>query len=262
MTEARYRGQKVVVVSPDYADNVKFADEWLAAAPGTDGALAMAMGHVILKEFFVDRQTPYFTDYVKKYTDLPFLVAPDERRDAATATYRAGKFLTAADLPEHADEENAALQDRPARRAHRRAGGAERLARATASATPGVGQLEPRPRRRRPAADPARAGAARRVSVELPRFDDVDGDAGLAAARRAGAPGRRPPGHHGLRPDARPVRRGPRRACRATGQRRTTTRPRRTPRPGRSRSPASRPPRPPGSPGSSRRTPRSPRAAR
>ncbi|GGR51495.1 hypothetical protein GCM10010251_80610 [Streptomyces aurantiogriseus] len=61
MAEARYRGQKVVAVSPDYADNVKFADEWLAAQPGTDGALAMAMGHVILKEFFVDPATPYFT---------------------------------------------------------------------------------------------------------------------------------------------------------------------------------------------------------
>ncbi len=61
MTEARYRGQKVVAVAPDYADNVKFADEWLAAKPGTDAALAMAMGHVVLKEFFVDRSTPYFT---------------------------------------------------------------------------------------------------------------------------------------------------------------------------------------------------------
>ena len=64
MTEARYRGQKVIAVSPDYADNVKFADEWLPAQPGTDGALAMAMGHVVLREFFVDRQVPYFTDYV------------------------------------------------------------------------------------------------------------------------------------------------------------------------------------------------------
>ena len=36
MTEARYRGQKVVAVAPDYADNVKFADEWLPAKPGTD----------------------------------------------------------------------------------------------------------------------------------------------------------------------------------------------------------------------------------
>ena len=78
MTEARYRGQKVVVVAPDYADNVKFADEWLAAAPGTDGALAMAMGHVVLKEFFVDSTNDYFDDYVKKYTDLPYLVVLDE----------------------------------------------------------------------------------------------------------------------------------------------------------------------------------------
>jgi nitrate reductase alpha subunit len=111
MTEARYRGQKVVVVAPDYADNVKFADEWLAIAPGTDGALAMAMGHVILQEFFVDRETPYFASYTKKYTDLPYLVALDEVA-GAPGTYRAGKFLTAADLPpkdgaQHAADENA-----------------------------------------------------------------------------------------------------------------------------------------------------------
>ena len=31
MTEARYRGQKVVVVSPDYSDHTKFADDWLPA---------------------------------------------------------------------------------------------------------------------------------------------------------------------------------------------------------------------------------------
>ncbi|MGH3120187.1 MAG: molybdopterin-dependent oxidoreductase, partial [Streptosporangiaceae bacterium] len=81
MTEARYRGQKVVVVSPDYSDHTKFADDWLAAVPGTDGALGMAMGHVILTEFFRDRQVPYFTEYVKCYTDLPFLVTLRERED-------------------------------------------------------------------------------------------------------------------------------------------------------------------------------------
>ena len=32
MTEARYRGQKVVVMSPDYSDATKFADDWLAPA--------------------------------------------------------------------------------------------------------------------------------------------------------------------------------------------------------------------------------------
>jgi nitrate reductase / nitrite oxidoreductase, alpha subunit len=96
MTEARYKGQKVVVVSPDYADHVKFADDWLPAAPGTDGALAMAMGHVILTEFFRDRHVPYFTDYVKTYTDAPFLVTL--RANAAGDGYLPGKFVTAADL--------------------------------------------------------------------------------------------------------------------------------------------------------------------
>ncbi|MFI7688400.1 nitrate reductase subunit alpha [Nonomuraea sp. NPDC049655] len=101
MTEARYQGTKVVAVSPDYADNVKFADDWLAPHPGTDGALAMAMGHVTLTEFFRDRQVPYFTDYVRKYTDLPFLVTLEPRGDA----YVPRRFLTAADLGQ--DSENA-----------------------------------------------------------------------------------------------------------------------------------------------------------
>ncbi|NEE00630.1 nitrate reductase subunit alpha [Phytoactinopolyspora halotolerans] len=94
MAEARYRGTKVVTVSPDYADNTKFADEWLPAQPGTDGALAMAMGHVILREFFVERHVPAFTDYVRTFTDLPFLVTLTERTDG----YVPGKFVTAADL--------------------------------------------------------------------------------------------------------------------------------------------------------------------
>ncbi|WP_081769649.1 nitrate reductase subunit alpha [Nocardia nova] len=105
MTEARYRGQKVVVVSPDYADNTKFADEWLPARPGTDAALAMAMGHVVLREFFVERTTPRFDDYIKRYTDLPFLVTLDERDGGWNGdgeyqgrTWLPGKFLTAADL--------------------------------------------------------------------------------------------------------------------------------------------------------------------
>ena len=53
------------MVSPDYSDHTKFADDWLPRNPGTDGALAMAMGHVVLTEFFRDRQVPYFTDYVE-----------------------------------------------------------------------------------------------------------------------------------------------------------------------------------------------------
>ena len=95
MVEARYHGQKVVAVSPDYADNTKFGDEWLRVNPGTDGALAQAMGHVILKEFHEARKTPFFLDYMKRYTDSPFLVKLVKHGDS----YVPGKFLTVTDLP-------------------------------------------------------------------------------------------------------------------------------------------------------------------
>jgi nitrate reductase / nitrite oxidoreductase, alpha subunit len=102
MTEARYRGQKVVVVSPDFAGHTKFADHWLPAVAGSDGALAAAMGHVILKECFVDRRVSYFDGYVRRFTDLPFLVTLREHGDA----YAGDRFLRASDLgdaSEHAD---------------------------------------------------------------------------------------------------------------------------------------------------------------
>ena len=73
-TEVRYKGTKSAVISPDYAEATKFADLWLHPKQGTDAALAMAMGHVILREFHLDRTVPYFQDYVRKYTDLPMLV--------------------------------------------------------------------------------------------------------------------------------------------------------------------------------------------
>ena len=95
MTEARYRGQKVVAVAPDYAESVKFADEWVSPAPGTDGALAMAMGHVVLKEFFADASTPFFESYTKQFTDLPHLVCLEPTADGA---HRPGKFLVEGDL--------------------------------------------------------------------------------------------------------------------------------------------------------------------
>ncbi|UTT65864.1 nitrate reductase subunit alpha [Janibacter sp. CX7] len=103
MTEARYRGQKVIAVAPDYAENVKFADEWVAADPGTDGALAMGMGHVLLKEYFVDQEVPFFAEYNKRFTDLPYLVTldPVEGGEGAAGAYRTGKFLTAGDIEGH-----------------------------------------------------------------------------------------------------------------------------------------------------------------
>jgi nitrate reductase alpha subunit len=72
--EARYNGTNVVAVTPDYSEVAKLSDLWLHPKQGTDAALAMAMGHVILKEFFLDRKTPYFEDYCRRLTDLPMLV--------------------------------------------------------------------------------------------------------------------------------------------------------------------------------------------
>ena len=72
--EARYNGTKVVAITPDYAEVAKLSDLWLHPKQGTDAALAMAMGHVILREFFLDRQVPYFQNYCRRFTDLPMLV--------------------------------------------------------------------------------------------------------------------------------------------------------------------------------------------
>lgn len=54
-TEVRYKGTKTVAVTPDYAEIAKLCDQWLNPKQGTDSAMAMAMGHVILNEFHVKR---------------------------------------------------------------------------------------------------------------------------------------------------------------------------------------------------------------
>ena len=94
MTEVRYKGAKVVSVAPDYAENVKFADNWLAPHPGTDAAVAQAMTHVILQEFYEDEPSDMFVNYAKQYTDMPFVLMLDEDENG----YKAGRFLRASDL--------------------------------------------------------------------------------------------------------------------------------------------------------------------
>jgi nitrate reductase / nitrite oxidoreductase, alpha subunit len=57
MTEVRYRGTKTVVICPDYSEASKFADLWLHPKQGTDAAVALAMGHVILREWHLDAKS-------------------------------------------------------------------------------------------------------------------------------------------------------------------------------------------------------------
>ena len=85
-TEVRYKGAKTVAITPDYAEISKLADIWMHPKQGTDAAIAMSMGHVILKEFYFDKRSTYFDDYARRYTDLPLLVqlkettTPDGRK--------------------------------------------------------------------------------------------------------------------------------------------------------------------------------------
>ncbi len=101
-TESRYRGTKSVVISPDYSEASKFADLWLHPKQGTDSALAMAFGHVILKEFHVDTQTPYFTAYCRKYSDMPFLV----RLIKQNGRFVPERFVRASDFADGLGEAN------------------------------------------------------------------------------------------------------------------------------------------------------------
>ena len=173
MVESRYRGQKVVVVSPDYAEHTKFADDWLAAEPGSDGALAMAMGHVILKEFYVDRETPYFRDYARRFTDLPLLVTLRERGDG----YVADRLLRASDLagddpdPEHADWKTVVLDERNGQPAVPNGSVGHRYA----ASDEGSWNLKLE------GIEPALTlvdRATERVPVDLPRFDVGEGEGG------------------------------------------------------------------------------------
>ena len=84
IAEVRHAGAKLTVFSPDFSQVAKYADYWIPVHAGQDTAFWMAVNHVLLKEFYVDRQVPYFVDYLKKYTDMPFLVEIEDTPAAET----------------------------------------------------------------------------------------------------------------------------------------------------------------------------------
>jgi nitrate reductase alpha subunit len=101
-TEARYRGARSVVIAPDFNEAAKFADLWLHPRPHANSALAMAMGHVILKEFHAQRQVPYFDDYIRRYTDLPLLLRLRQQGDAIVPD----RFVRASDFSDDLGQTN------------------------------------------------------------------------------------------------------------------------------------------------------------
>ncbi len=60
--EARRRGARLVTVDPYRSRTAQHSDEHLALLPGTDGALALGVAHVIFRDRLEDR------DYIERYT--------------------------------------------------------------------------------------------------------------------------------------------------------------------------------------------------
>ena len=65
ISKARKKGAKLVVVDPYQTPTAKIADLHIAPRPGTDGALACAVMHLLFKNQWIDR------DYLNQYTDDP-----------------------------------------------------------------------------------------------------------------------------------------------------------------------------------------------
>jgi anaerobic selenocysteine-containing dehydrogenase len=77
------RGMKLIVVDPRHVGLASKADLWLRPRPGTDGALALGLAHVMITRGWYDR------GFVREWTNAPHLVRSDT-----------GRLLRAADLAE------------------------------------------------------------------------------------------------------------------------------------------------------------------
>ena len=110
-TEVRYKGTKTVAITPDFAEVSKLSDIWLHPKQGTDAAVAMAMGHVILREFYFPTdgkpRSHYFDDYARRYTDLPMLVKLKQKTlDNGKVVLVPDRYLRASDFSDQLKQQN------------------------------------------------------------------------------------------------------------------------------------------------------------
>ena len=100
--EARHNGTKLVVFAPDFSQVAKYADWWVPVNAGQDGAFWMAVNHVIMNEFHYQNPTPYFLDYLRQYSDAPFLVELNE----VDGKFVPGRMIRAGQVERTKDVEN------------------------------------------------------------------------------------------------------------------------------------------------------------
>jgi nitrate reductase alpha subunit len=74
ITEARLHGAKLVTIAPEYQSSSCKADRAIIIRPGSDGALALGLAHVIVRDKLYDER------FVKTQTDLPLLVRNDTKK--------------------------------------------------------------------------------------------------------------------------------------------------------------------------------------
>ena len=84
--EALKRGARLIVVDPRRTGVAKKADVWLRVRPGTDGALALGIAHVMIEHGWFDRE------FIRDWTNGPLLVRADN-----------GRLLTQRDLSVQGD---------------------------------------------------------------------------------------------------------------------------------------------------------------
>jgi anaerobic selenocysteine-containing dehydrogenase len=74
VVEALKRGMRLIVVDPRRAGLANKADLWLRVRPGTDGALALGIAHVMIARGWYDR------DFIRAWSNGPHLVRADTGR--------------------------------------------------------------------------------------------------------------------------------------------------------------------------------------
>src|SRR5437764_10847145 len=72
--EGLKRGMKLIVVDPRHVGLASKADLWLRVPPGTDGALALGLAHVMIERGWYDR------DFIRHWSNGPHLVRADTGR--------------------------------------------------------------------------------------------------------------------------------------------------------------------------------------
>jgi len=80
LMESKRRGAKVVVIDPLRTHTAKNADEWIGIRPGTDGALALGIIHVMLQKGWYD--SAFADDWTAGFGELKEYVKEFSRRSS------------------------------------------------------------------------------------------------------------------------------------------------------------------------------------